>query len=79
MSLEVYIILHSLKYTLPTLMEKNVEEYLEWETKFDQTFKKYKVDEHTRFFLATLCFQEYARSWWQQRQLDVRIGTTSNV
>jgi len=29
--------------------------------------------------LATLCFQEYVRSWWQQRQLDDRIGTTSKL
>jgi len=58
---------------------KNVENYLEWETTFDQTFKKYKVDEYTGFFLATLCFQEYARSWWQQEQLDYKIGTTSKV
>jgi len=58
---------------------KNVEDYLEWETKLDQTFKKYKMDEYTRFFLATLCFQEYNRSWWQQRQLDDRIGTPSKL
>jgi len=37
------------------------------------------VDEYNGFFMATLCFQEYARSWWQQRQLDVRIGTKSKV
>ena len=54
---------------------KNVEE---WETKLDKIFKKYKVDEYTGFFF-TLCFQEYARSWWQQRKLDVKIGTTSKV
>jgi len=41
---------------------KNVKEYLEWESKLDQTFKKYKVNEYTRFSWATLCFQEYARS-----------------
>ena len=41
---------------------KNVEDYLECETKLDQTFKKYKVDEYTGFFLVTLCFQEYGRS-----------------
>jgi len=58
---------------------KNVEEYLEWETKLHLTFKKYKMDEYTGFFLPTLCFQEYARSWWQPRQLDVIIGTTSKV
>ena len=57
---------------------KNVE-YLKWETKLDQTFKKYKVDEYIGFFLATLCFQEYVRSWWKQTQLDVWIGTTSKV
>jgi len=44
---------------------KNVEEYLEWEMKLDQTFTKYKVNEHTEFFMATLCFQEYSRSWWK--------------
>ena len=54
---------------------KNVGEYLGWEIKLDQTFKKYKVDEHIGLFMAILCFQEYARSWWQQRQLDVIIGT----
>jgi len=58
---------------------KNVEDYLEWETKLDKTFKKYKVDEYTGFFFATPCFQEYTRSWWQQRQLDDIIDTTSKV
>jgi len=37
------------------------------------------VDEYTTFFLVSLCLQEYASSWWQQRQLDVRIGRTSKV
>ena len=58
---------------------KNVEDYLEWETKLDQTIKKFKVDEYTGFLLATLCFQAYAKSWWQQRPLDDIIDTTSKV
>ena len=29
--------------------------------------------------MATQCFQEYVRSWWQQRKLDVRIVTKSKV
>jgi len=29
--------------------------------------------------MATLSFQEYARSWWTQREVDVRIGRKSEV
>jgi len=56
---------------------KNVEAYLEWETKVDQIFEKHQLDEFSRFSMATLNFQEYARSWWTQRETDVRIDRKS--
>ena len=56
---------------------KNVEAYLEWETKVDQIFERHQLDEFSIFSMATLCFQEYARSWWTKRKTDVRIGRKS--
>ena len=29
--------------------------------------------------MATLCFEEYARFWWTQRQSDVRIDTKLEI
>ncbi|XP_068483128.1 uncharacterized protein [Phaseolus vulgaris] len=58
---------------------KNVEAYLEWETKVDQIFEKHQLDEYRKFSMATLSFQEYARSWWIQREADVRIGRKSEI
>jgi len=52
---------------------KNVEAYLEWETKVDQIFEKYQLDEFSRFFLVTLSFQEYARSWWTQMETMLEL------
>ena len=37
------------------------------------------MDEFSRFSLATLSFQEYARSWRTERETDVRIGRKSKV
>ena len=48
---------------------KNVKAYLQWETKLDQIFKKYQVDEFRRFSMATICFQEHVRFWWTERQM----------
>ena len=49
------------------------------QTKLDQTFQKYQVDEYNGFSMATLCFEEYARFWWTQRQSDVRIDTKLEI
>jgi len=35
---------------------KNVEAYLEWETKVDQIFEKHQLDEFNRFSMAALTF-----------------------
>jgi len=59
--------------------KENVKAYLEWKTKVDQTFEKLQLDEFSRFSMATLSFQEYARSWWTKRETDVRIGRKSEV
>jgi len=58
---------------------KNVEAYLEWETKVDKFFEKPQLDEFSKFSMATLSFQEYARSWWTQRETDVRIDRKLEV
>ncbi|XP_068467070.1 protein PXR1-like [Phaseolus vulgaris] len=58
---------------------KNVEAYLEWETKVDQILEKHQLDEFSRFSMATLSFQEYARSWWTKRETDVINGRKSEV
>ena len=58
---------------------KNVEAYLEWETKVDQIFDKHQLDEFSRFSMATLSFQEYVRSWWIKREIEVRIGRKLEV
>ncbi|MGN6822131.1 MAG: hypothetical protein ACTHJ7_05085, partial [Candidatus Nitrosocosmicus sp.] len=58
---------------------KNVEAYLEWETKVDQIFEKHQLDEFRKFSMATLSFQEYARSWWTKREIDVINGRKSEV
>jgi len=57
--------------------KENVEVYLDWEMKVEQLFACHRVTEERKVPLATLSFQEDARSWWTQRETNVRIGRKS--
>jgi len=64
-----------LKINLPTFYgHNNVEKYLGWEMKVEKLFEFHQVEEIRRLSMVTLSFQEYAMSWWKQRQYDVPIG-----
>jgi len=58
---------------------KNVEVYLEWDTKVDQIFEYHQVDEFRTYPLLLYIFQEHAMFWWKRRQNDVRIGRKSEI
>jgi len=63
-----------LKINLPIFYGyNNVEEYIGWEMKVEKLFEFHQVEEFRRLSTATSSFQEYAISWWKQRQYDVSI------
>ena len=41
--------------------------------KVEKLFKRHQVGEERKMSMTTLSFQEYAMSWWKQRQYDVTI------
>jgi len=59
--------------------KENVETYLVWEMKVEQIFVCLHVIEKRKVPLATLNFQEHARSWWTQRETNVKIGRKSEI
>ena len=59
--------------------KENVETYLDCKMKVEQLFVCHHVSEERKVPLATLSFQDYARSWWTQRETNVRIGRKSEI
>ena len=47
--------------------------------KVEQFFVCHHVIEKRKVPLATLSFQEYARSWWTQRETNIKIGRKSEI